>query len=80
METLVNTLKEADIINLYFNRSNIHEEMVKRAGGILSLFLSQEILSEEQLDFIWSNCSEDTLYRALVQDCLKNIASKVNPN
>lgn len=38
--TLLQTLADADVIDLYFNRASIHEEMVKHAGGILSLFLS----------------------------------------
>ena len=74
LPTLLLTLKEADIIDLYFNRKNIHEEQVKRAGGILALFLSQDALSEEQLDFIWGNCSEDSIYRNLIS-CLGEIAS-----
>ena len=78
LPTLLNTLKEADIIDLYFNRKNIHEEQVKRAGGILALFLSQDSLSEEQLDFIWGNCSEDSIYRNLVS-CLQDLASQVKP-
>ena len=79
VKTLLTTLQEADIINLYFNRANIHEEQVKRAGGILSLFLNQEALSEDQINFIWSSCSDDTLYRALIQDCLKDLTSHVSP-
>ena len=45
--TLLQTLQEADTIDLYFNRANIHEEQVKRAGGILALYLSRDALSAE---------------------------------
>ena len=78
LPTLLKTLQEADIIDLYFNRKTIHEEQVKRAGGILSLFLNQDALSEEQLDLIWNNCSEDAIYRNLVT-CLTDLASQVKP-
>lgn len=40
LTTLLHTLQEADAIDLYFNRATIHEEQVKRAGGILALYLS----------------------------------------
>ena len=40
LKALYGTLAEANALDLYFNRVNIHEEQVKRAGGILSLYLS----------------------------------------
>ena len=70
---------EADIIDLYFSQANIHDELVKRSEGVLSLFLSQKVLTDEQLDLIWSNCnSDDALQRSLIQT-LSNLGSHVKP-
>jgi len=40
LPALVKTLQEADIINLYFGRANIHDQLVMRAEGVLGLFLN----------------------------------------
>lgn len=79
MPTLVKTLQEADIIDLYFSRTNIHDQLVMRAEGVLGLFLNQEALTEQQLNMIWRNCSaEDAIYRNLIAS-LSNLSSKVKP-
>ena len=45
--TLVQTLKEANIIDLFFSKANIHEQLVMRSSGVLSLFLTTEALTED---------------------------------
>lgn len=49
-----------------------------RAEGVLGLFLNQEVLSEDQLNMIWTNAGEDAIYRNLISS-LSNLASKVKP-
>ena len=44
---LVQTLKEANVIDLYFSKATIHEQLVMRSSGVLSLFLSQDALTED---------------------------------
>ena len=49
-----------------------------RAEGVLGLFLNQEVLTEDQLNMIWTNAGEDAIYRNLISS-LSNLASKVKP-
>ena len=76
---LVKTLTEADVINLYFSKATIHEQLVMRSESLIGLFLSQGAISEQQIDMIWKNCSdEDATYRNLIAS-LKNLASNTKP-
>ena len=76
---LIQTLQESNIIDLYFGKQNIHDQLVMRAEGVLGLFLANDVLSAEQIDMIWRNCyAEDAIYRNLIAS-LGNLSSKVKP-
>lgn len=53
---------------------------MQRAEGVLGLFLSQEALSDEDLDMIWSNClAEDAIYRNLIASLSNLDTSAMKP-
>lgn len=47
LATLVVTLKEANVIDLFFSKDKIHEQLVRRSEGVLGVFLNQDTLTAQ---------------------------------
>lgn len=71
---LIETLRENNVIDLFFSSKNIHAQLVQRSEGLLKLMLKRQALTDEELEMVWSNClRHDSMALGLI-NVLKGIA------
>ena len=56
LDKLVHYLDKEQILQAFFDKKTIHEQLVQRSDGLLRLLMSQGLLKQEYLEEIWSNC------------------------
>ena len=71
-QLLLDKLREHNILEQYYRKDLVHGQLIKRSGGVLQVLSSQQALSEEQLNMIWTSVDqyEDMRYEfyAILKD------------
>ena len=56
LRELIDSLRAANVLELFFSTKNIHEQLVKKSGGVLKLLMKRNEITDEELDYVWINC------------------------
>jgi len=53
---LIDTLRQADVLTLFFSSKNIHEQLVNKTKSVLRLLMQRQSLTDKELEMVWTNC------------------------
>jgi hypothetical protein len=76
---LVDQLTKHDILERYYSKRNVHSQLIQRSSNVLKVLLSQNVVSNEQLEMIWTSVDQFDDMRFEFYSILKDIASSINP-
>ena len=61
LQELIETLRQENVLELFFSSKLIHEQLVIKSAGVLKLLLKKQAISDEELELLWNNCQKHIL-------------------
>lgn len=58
LQELIETLRQENVLELFFSSKLIHEQLVIKSAGVLKLLLKKQAISDEELELLWTNCQK----------------------
>ena len=58
LQELIETLRQENVLELFFSSKLIHEQLVIKSAGVLKLLLKKQAISDEELELLWNNCQK----------------------
>ena len=76
---LIHMLRVGDVVELFFSRKNIHSQLVQRSESLLKLLITAYGITDEELQMVWANCSQDEAMGLDLYTVVKNFSAAVEP-